>query len=111
MAVVRVSVLNVPADQLDRVEAMMREAEAPLQGIRQLPGLLAYFAGVDREKGQLSNVSVWESEAHAKQMASFQPMLDLAQKFLAVPGLSFVRPIPNFTSLWEWGSASGGSAR
>jgi hypothetical protein len=108
MSVVRVSILNIPADQFDRVAAMMKDAEEPLSGIRKLKGLQAYFAGIDRDKLQISNVSVWENEADAQQMASFQPMADLAKLFLEVPGLSFVRPIPNFETIWHWGSASGG---
>jgi hypothetical protein len=103
MSVVRVSILNVPSDQFDRVVEMMKNAEAPLSGIRKLKGLKAYFAGFDREKLQLSNVSIWETEADALQMASFQPMAELAKLFLEVPGLSFVRPIPNFETIWHWG--------
>jgi hypothetical protein len=105
MSVVRVSILNVPATHFDHVVGMMKDAEAPLSGIRKLKGLKAYFAGFDREKLQISNVSVWDTEADAKQMATFQPMADLAKMFMEVPGLSFVRPIPNFETLWQWGDA------
>jgi hypothetical protein len=108
MSVVRVSLLNVPSDQFDRVAGMMKEAEEALSGIRKLKGLKAYFAGIDREKLQLSNVSIWESEADALQMATFQPMADLAKLFLEVPGLGFVRPIPNFETIWQWGDVNGG---
>jgi hypothetical protein len=107
MSVVRVSILNVPAEHFDRVAGMMKDAEAPLSGIRKLKGLRAYFVGTDREKLQISNVSVWDTEADAQQMASFQPMADLAKLFMEVPGLSFVRPIPNFETLWQWGDAAG----
>jgi hypothetical protein len=110
MSVVRVSILNIPPDRLDELAQVMTEAEEALSGIRQLPGLLAYFVGVDRTLSQLSNVSVWETAEHAKQMATFQPMLDLGGQFAAVPGVSFVRPIPNFEPLWSWGAASGGAA-
>jgi hypothetical protein len=110
MSVVRVSILHCPPERLAEVEALMKAAEVPLSGIRKLKGLKAYFAGVDREKSQLTNVSVWESEADAQQMASFQPMLDLAKDFMKIEGLSFVRPIPNFDVIWQWGDASGGSS-
>jgi hypothetical protein len=108
MTVVRVSILNIPAEHLDHATTMMTAAESALEGIRELPGLLAYFVGVDRSTSQLSNVSVWDSEEHAKAMSTFQPMLDLAKTFADIPGVTFVRPIPNFDSLWQWGHASGG---
>jgi hypothetical protein len=39
-------------------------------------------------------------------MSTFQPMLDLAGTFAKIPGVTFMRPIPNFESLWQWGDAS-----
>ena len=110
MSVVRVSILNIPAVHLDAASQLMEEAEAALGGIRKLPGLLAYFVGIDRSTSQLSNVSVWDTDENAKAMSTFQPMLDLARVFAEIPGVTFVRPIPNFEGLWQWGSASGGSA-
>lgn len=108
MSVVRVSILHCPPDKLADVEALMKAAEVPLSGIKKLKGLKAYFAGVDREKSQLTNVSIWETEQDAQQMASFQPMADLAKEFLKIEGLTFVRPVPNFDILWHWGDATGG---
>jgi hypothetical protein len=106
MSVVRVSILNIPPEHLDHVEQLMTEAERDLAGIRDLPGLRAYFVGVDRVTSQLSNVSVWDSVEHARAMGTFQPMLDLATEFAGIPGVTFVRPIPNFETLWQWGDAS-----
>jgi hypothetical protein len=102
MNVVRVSILNVPAEHLDHVEQLMIDAEAKLAGIKNLPGLISYHAGIDRATSQLSNVSVWDSLEHAQAMSTFQPMLDLGAEFLKIPGLTFVRPILNFESLWAW---------
>jgi hypothetical protein len=110
MSVVRVSILNIPHEHLDEASRRMKDAEASLSGIRGLPGLLAYFVGVDRSTSQLSNVSVWDTDEHAKAMSTFQPMLDLARTFSDLPGVTFVRPIPNFEGLWQWGDASGGAA-
>lgn len=100
--VLRVSILTVPRDKLDDLEQVMRDAEAELQAIRALPGHLAYFAGVDRETSQLINASVWATAEQAKQMLAFQPMLDLGARFAAL-GCTFLRPIPNFETLWQWG--------
>jgi len=110
MSVVRVSILNIPVEQLEQASQRMREAERSLVEIRRLPGLLAYFVGVDRSTSQLSNVSVWDTDEHARAMSTFQPMLDLARTFSEIPGVTFVRPIPNFEGLWQWGDASGGGA-
>jgi hypothetical protein len=107
MPVVRVSILNIPIDRLDELQAVMAASEADLAGIRELRGLRLYFTGVDIETSQLTNVSVWDTVDDAKQMNSFQPMLDLAARFASVEGVSFVRPIPNFAPLWQWGEASG----
>jgi hypothetical protein len=35
-------------------------------------------------------------------MSTFDPMLALAERF-AAKGATFLRPIPNFEPLWEWG--------
>jgi len=105
--VVRVSIFAIPGDRLDRAAEAMRRAEAELVGIKQLPGLRAFFVGVDRERSQLTNVSVWDSLEHAEQLSTFQPMLDLGKRFVAEVDAKFVRPIPNFQCLWQWGELPG----
>ena len=102
MTVTRVSILTIPPEHLDRAAARMAEAEHELGCIRDLPGLVSYFAGVDRSTSQLVNVSVWETDEDARQMSSFQPMLDLGTEFAGF-GATFLRPIPNFEPLWQWG--------
>jgi hypothetical protein len=102
MSTVRVSILNIPAEHLDQAAEWMTEAEGDLAGIKNLPGLISYHAGIDRENGQLSNVSVWDSAEHARAMSTFLPMLDLGAKFQQLSGISFVRPISNFDELWRW---------
>jgi hypothetical protein len=47
----------------------------------------------------MSNVSVWETLADAKQLDTLQAMLDLAQTFTAA-GVRFERPITNHETLW-----------
>jgi hypothetical protein len=48
----------------------------------------------------MSNVSIWESIETAEQMATFQPMIDLAGAFVAL-GVRFQRPILNCETVWE----------
>lgn len=102
MSVVRVSILNIPAGKIEEAAAALTAAEAELAGIKKMRGLRAYFAGVDRERSQLTNVSVWESVADAEQVSTFDPMLALGRRF-AAQGATFLRPIPNFEPLWQWG--------
>jgi hypothetical protein len=60
-SIVRVSILTIPEGRIDEAAEAMRQAEEELRGTLQLKGLRAYFAGVDRARSQLTNVSVWDS--------------------------------------------------
>ncbi len=62
-------------------------------------GNLGYYAGIDRKNNAMSNVSLWKSVEAAEQMATFQPMIDLASTFAPL-GVRMQRPILNFTTLW-----------
>jgi hypothetical protein len=104
--IVRVSILTIPDGHIEAAAEAMRNAEEELRGILKLKGLRAYFAGVDRVRSQLTNVSVWDSAENAEQMSNFQPMLDLGKRF-AAQGATFLRPIPNFDCLWQWGNIGG----
>jgi hypothetical protein len=104
--IVRVSILTIPDGHIEEAAESMRKAEEELMGVQKLNGLRAYFAGVDRARSQLTNVSVWDSAENAEQMSSFQPMLDLGKRF-AAQGATFLRPIPNFDCLWQWGDIGG----
>ncbi len=104
--VVRVSIFRSSKENFPRLAAMMREADAVLcAGIEALPGLVAFHVGEDPDGLALSNVSVWESLEHAKQMDRFAPMLELAKTFLAA-GATFERPILNFATLWDCGPSA-----
>jgi hypothetical protein len=69
-------------------------------GIRQMRGLIHFYAGEDQAVNALINVSVWRTLEDAKQLDTFQPMLDLGKVFTA-KGATFERPIANYSSLWE----------
>ena len=100
--VIRISLGFFDADRAETVAAKLTESEARLEpGIRAMRGNLGYFAGIDRVNSAMHNVSLWESVADAEQMASFRPMLDLANEFVAL-GVRFQRPILNFSTLWSF---------
>lgn len=85
---------------------MSMAADAVLRpGIEAMPGLLAFYFGADEAAASLSNVSLWSSLEAAKQLDTFQPMLDLAQPFIA-KGATFERPIMNYATLWQLEGAS-----
>ena len=99
--IIRVSILRCKPEQFARLSAMMEEAEAVLRpGIEAMPGLLAYYAGADETTSSLTNTSIWDTLDHAKQMDTFQPMLDSAKRF-AAEGATFERPIMNYATLWQ----------
>jgi hypothetical protein len=99
--VIRISIGKFDADKAALVEAKLKDSKVRLEtGIREMTGNLAYYVGIDRANNAMHNVSIWRSIANADQMASFAPMLALAQEFIAI-GVRFERPILNFDTLWQ----------
>jgi hypothetical protein len=99
--IVRVSILRCARDTFAEMRQMMISAEKVLRpGIESMRGLLAYYGGADEATSSLTNVSVWSDLAAAKQMDTFQPMLDLGKEF-AAKGATFERPIMNYATLWQ----------
>lgn len=100
MAVVRISKGTFDLKRLAEAEQLLVESEAALRApLQQLHGLLHYYVGIDRERGYLTNVSVWESLADAHQMDSLQATL--AQRpILEGAGVSF-ETITNHETLWS----------
>jgi hypothetical protein len=101
MPTVRVSVLRCDPQQFAELKKMMAESITVLEpGIRQMRGLIQFYAGEDEAVNSLINVSMWRTLEDARQLDAFQPMLDLGKVFTA-KGATFERPIANYASLWE----------
>lgn len=101
--VMRVSILRCDAAKFASLRRMMLEVEADLRpGIEAMPGLLVFYAGADEATSSLINTSVWDTLEHARQLDTFQPMLDAGKRFVA-EGARFERPIMHHTSLWRFG--------
>ncbi len=98
--VVRISKGRFAPENAAEAERRLQESERALRdALTALPGLVHYYVGIDREKGQLTNVSVWQSMAHAKQMDALQAML--AQRpVMEAAGVQF-EPITNHELLWS----------
>ncbi|PBC22062.1 MULTISPECIES: hypothetical protein [unclassified Mesorhizobium] len=102
-SVLRVSILRCDAAKFAAFREMMVDDEAELRpGIEALPGLLVFYAGADEATSSLINTSVWDTLEHARQLDTFQPMLDAGKRFVAA-GARLERPIMHYTSLWRFG--------
>jgi hypothetical protein len=99
--VVRVSILRCEPERFAEVRQMMVDADAVLRpGVEAMAGLLAFYAGADEATSSLTNVSIWTSLDAAKQLDTFQPMLELGKAFVA-KGVTFERPVMNYATLWQ----------
>jgi len=105
--VIRVSILRCQPEKFSELRQMMIEADAVLRpGIEAMAGLIEFYAGADEATSSLTNVSIWETLENAKQLDTYQPMLDAGKAFVE-RGATFERPIMNYTTLWRLrGSAS-----
>jgi hypothetical protein len=101
MSIIRVSILRCQPQHFAGLKQMMRDSMAVLEpGIRKMRGLLQFHAGEDEAVNALINVSLWRTLEDARQLDTYQPMLDLGKEFVA-KGAVFERPIMNHASLWE----------
>ena len=66
-------------------DSLMTGQETLIPEIRGLKGNRAYCVGIARENNAMTNVSVWDTRGDAEQMATLQPMLNLA-RFLSCRG-------------------------
>lgn len=99
MPVVRVSKARFDLANAAEAERLLAESERALrEPLSRLSGLLHYYVGLDKAKGQLINVSVWQTLEHAKQMDTLKEML--AQRpILEAAGIVF-DVITNHETLW-----------
>lgn len=99
--IVRVSIIRCPPDKFSDMRQMIIDVEKVLRpGIDSMRGLLAFYTGADEATSSLAQVSVWTDLAAAKQLDTFQPMLDSGKEFVA-KGATFERPIMNYATLWQ----------
>jgi hypothetical protein len=97
----RISIGRFSKEKTNTIKIRLLESYQELApGILAMKGNISFVAGMDLEHDAMVNVSVWDSLESAKQMETFKPMLDLGKEFSAL-GVTFERPILNFTRLWE----------
>ncbi|HET8626931.1 MAG TPA: hypothetical protein VFL91_05910 [Thermomicrobiales bacterium] len=97
--IVRISKGRFDPEHFAAAARLLAESEEALRdALGALPGLVHYYVGIDQEHGQLTNVSIWDSLAHARQMDTLAPML--AQRpILEGAGVTF-EVITNHETLW-----------
>jgi len=99
-AVVRVSRGSFDPARFDQIERMRHETGAYLTpAITRLGGLLGYYAGTSPE-GSIVDVSLWDSDEHARQMGQLKEMVVDAAPAAEALGVTFV-PIVNHPLSWH----------
>jgi hypothetical protein len=98
-AVVRVSRATFDPSRFAEVDAMNRKtSEYLIPAIKPLPGLLHFYAGVSPE-GSAVQVSVWDTEEHARQLDHLREMTVDARAEAEAAGVTFT-PIVNYPVGW-----------
>jgi hypothetical protein len=97
--VVRSSIGRIDPARTDEIIAALEASEAMLRpAIGALPGLIAYFVGIDRETSTITNTSVWQTREQAMAMSTLSEMAALRTTFERL-GVIF-QPVSNFDTLW-----------
>lgn len=98
-AVVRISHARFDPARLPEVSRMAEDiASFLVPAIEKLPGLIRYFA-VLSPTGSYAHVSIWETDAHAQQMATLKEMIVDARRAAVAVGVEF-EPIVNHAITW-----------
>lgn len=102
-AVVRVSRVTFDPSLYGEVAvADKKVAQYLIPAITQLPGLLHWYSGVSPE-GSFVQVSIWDSEEHAKQMDRLKEMVVDARGDMTAVGVVFTpdhATIVNYPVSW-----------
>ena len=98
-AVIRVSRGTFDPGRFEEVERMTHEtAKYLIPAIRQLPGLVEYFAAAS-PTGSVVHISIWDTDEHAQPMRRLKEMIVDARKAAEAVGVTFV-PIVNYPVGW-----------
>ena len=98
-AVVRVSRGNFDPARFTEVHEMtVATGRYLIPAIKKLPGLINFFTGVSPD-GSVVQISVWESDEHARQMDRLKEMIVDARGEAEKAGMTFI-PIVNYPIEW-----------
>jgi hypothetical protein len=97
---VRISRGHFEPARCEEIDRLLRESgDTLIPAIRRLAGNRHYYAAIDCASATMVNVSVWDTLAHAQQMATLPEMRALAEVFSA-RGVRF-ETIINYETLWQ----------
>jgi hypothetical protein len=98
-AVVRASHATFDPSRFAEVEAANTKTSAYLvPAVKQLPGLIHFYAGISRD-GTMLQVSVWDSEEHSSQLNHLKEMVVVARGEMEAVGVKF-SPIATYSVSW-----------
>lgn len=98
-AVVRVSRATFDPSRFAEVDAMNKKtSEYLIPAIKRLPGLIHFCAGVSPD-GSAVQVSVWDTDEHARQLDHLREMTVAARGEAEAVGVTFT-PIVNYPVGW-----------
>ncbi|MGW4244312.1 hypothetical protein [Nocardia sp. NPDC004722] len=99
-AVVRVGRASFDPAGFEEFNALItKQGDYLIPAIEELPGILHWFTGVSPE-GSTVQVSIWDTEEHAKQMDTLKKMAVVARGEMEAIGGIFERPIINYPINW-----------
>jgi hypothetical protein len=98
--VVRISIGRIDPARTEEIITALRASENALRpAIAALPGLVAYYVGIDRDTAKITNTSIWNSREEAMAMTSLVEMAALRDTFERL-GVIF-EAVSNYDTLWE----------
>jgi hypothetical protein len=98
-AVVRVSRATFDPSRFVEVNAAnTKTSEYLIPAVKQLPGLIHFYAGVSPD-GSMLQVSVWDSEEHSAQLNQLKEMVVVARREMEAVGVTFT-PIATYPVSW-----------
>ncbi|MGA7273165.1 MAG: hypothetical protein WB239_19010 [Acidimicrobiia bacterium] len=100
LPVVRISVGRFDPIRREEVTAALQASESSLRHpIGALPGLIAYYVGIDPDTSTITNTSTWQTRDHAMAVSTLGEMADQRGVFERL-GVVF-EPVANYNTLWE----------
>jgi len=98
-AVVRASRATFDPSRFAEVDAANTKTSTYLiPAVKQLPGLLHFYAGISAD-GSMLQVSVWDSEEHSAQLNHLKEMVVIARGELEKVGVTFT-PVVTYRMSW-----------
>jgi hypothetical protein len=99
-AVVRVSGGSFDPARFAEVQEMtIATSRYLIPAVEALPGLISFFAGTHPD-GSLVQISVWDSEEHARQLDDLREMAVIARGEAEKAGVTFMK-IFNYPIVWS----------